>query len=87
VFDAFHILRPYPNFKPLSAMLAFQELSGGLSLQDVLQNYTLSAARAIFEDDILGSIEPGKMPGLILLSNTDTVTLRLTKNSTIKVLV
>lgn len=94
-FATYHTLRPDKDFNMLKIMLALQGLSLVRSpesipertLQEVLQEYTLSAAEAIFEDDILGSIEPGKTPGLNLLSNTEPGTFRLKENSTLRVLV
>jgi imidazolonepropionase-like amidohydrolase len=68
-------------------MLELQGLSSHRSLLDVLPAFTLNAAEALFEDDVLGSIEPGKTPGLNLISNTEPGTFRLSGKSTFRVLV
>ena len=86
VLATFHSTRPKQNLNILEAMLALQELSSDRSLLDVIPAYTLKAAEALFEDNNLGSIEPGKKPGLNLLSNMEPGTFRLTGKSTIKVL-
>jgi hypothetical protein len=70
----------------LRAMKRWQDRPGRPSVPDMLPAFTLEAARALFEDHSLGSIEPGKTPGLNLLSGTEPGTLRLTAESTLKVL-
>ncbi len=57
------------------------------SLPELLPEYTLQAAREIFEEEVLGSIEPGKTPGLILVSGLDAQTLKPLDNAMMKVLV
>jgi hypothetical protein len=87
VLATFHSTRPKENLNILEAMLALQELSSEHTLLDVLPAYTLKAAEAIFEDNTMGSIEPGKTPGLNLLSDTEAGTFRLSGKSTFRVLV
>lgn len=41
-----------------------------IPLQLVLQWATINGARALERDDVLGSFEPGKKPGIVLLDNT-----------------
>ena len=82
----FHGLRPREDLDILASMLAWQNLSENHTLLDILPVFTLHAAAALFEDHRLGSIEPGKTPGLNLLSNADTATFRLTGDSTVRVL-
>lgn len=45
-----------------------------LSLAVLLQAATLNGAKALGMDDILGSFEKGKKPGVLLLENTATIT-------------
>jgi hypothetical protein len=87
VLDTFHSPRPKQNLNILETMLEWQGSSSQLSLLDVLPAFTLNAAEALFEDDALGSIEPGKTPGLNLISNTEPGTFRLSRKSTFRVLV
>ncbi len=82
-----HNPRPKQNLNILEAMLALQELSSHRSLLEVLPAFTLNAAEALFVDDAMGSIEPGKVPGLNLLLNTEPGTFRLSGKSTFRVLV
>ncbi|MEY3577708.1 MAG: hypothetical protein RL394_1293 [Bacteroidota bacterium] len=41
-----------------------------IPLQLILQWATINGARALERDDVLGSFEPGKKPGIVLLDNT-----------------
>ena len=50
-------------------------VGGGPSLEEVLRWATVSAAEALGIDDTLGSIEPGKRPGLVLLKGVDMDTM------------
>jgi len=87
ILAVYHSTRPDQNLNMLEAMLAWQESSSERSLLDTLPAYTLMAAEALFEDHTLGSIEPGKTPGLNLLSYTEPGTFRLTGKTTLRVLV
>ena len=86
-WNTFHALRTENHPNMLEILLAWQESSPGHDLGLVLPEFTMHAARALFEDERLGSIEPGKKPGLNLLSNTEPGTLRLSPKTTLKVLV
>jgi hypothetical protein len=79
--------RPEQNPDILASMYAMQESVSECSLQDVIAAYTLTAAEVLFEDNNLGSIEPGKKPGLILLSNLEPGTFKLSGKSTLRVLI
>jgi len=83
----FQITRPEEKPNIVEAMLTLQELSQERTLLDVLPAYTQIAAEAIFEDHHLGSIEKGKKPGLNLLSDMEPGTFKLTRKSSIRVLV
>jgi hypothetical protein len=87
VLATFHIPRPKQVPNILEAMLDLQESSPGYSLPDVIPAFTLKAAEILFEEQTLGSIEPGKIPGLNLISNIEPGTFRLTGESTFRVLV
>jgi hypothetical protein len=67
----------------------FQDKQEERSFEDVLKTYTLEAAQALFEEDTLGSIEPGKRPGLNLIAPVEILSgkrIRLMENSTLKML-
>jgi hypothetical protein len=87
ILPAFHFPVPDKDLNILSTMMMWQDLWDQSSLLDVLPAFTIDAAKALFEDKTLGSIEPGKTPGLNLLSNTEPGTFRLTAESTFRVLV
>jgi hypothetical protein len=87
VLLAFPYPRPEQNPNILAAMFSMQELSSECSLLDVIPAYTLNAARALFEENHLGSIEPGKKPGLNLVSNMEPGTFKLSGESTFRVLI
>jgi len=87
VMTTFHIKKHGQNLNILEVMLALQEFYTEGSLLDVIPAYTLNAAEAIFENNNLGSIEPGKNPGLNLLSQVEPGTFKLTGKSSLKVLI
>jgi hypothetical protein len=87
VLATFNCARPKQNFNILEVMIVLQGLSSERSLLDVIPDYTLNAAKALFEDNDLGSIEPGKKPGLNLLLNMEPGTFKLTEKSTFRVLI
>ncbi len=72
-----NVVQPVKPLQPLSGLpsettLVVIEIMRtaypGKTLLECLPDFTMEAARAIFEEDELGSIEPGKKPGLNLLS-------------------
>jgi hypothetical protein len=87
ILPTFHGFRPADDLNVLASILAWQESFKKQSLMDILPLFTSHAATALFEDYRLGSIEPGKVPGLNLLTNADTAKFRLTGDSVVKVLV
>jgi len=77
------------NTSFLKKLYTTQENLLDADLNDILPMCTLDAARAIFEDHNLGSIEPGKSPGLNLISNVDFSRgsgIKLQTNSELEVL-
>jgi cytosine/adenosine deaminase-related metal-dependent hydrolase len=67
----------------LGELKILQENFPLLSLEDLIGWATLNGARALGETKNYGSIEPGKKPGLLLLNNTDLVSLRLLPESSV----
>ena len=57
------------------------------NLMELLPVVTIDAAVSIFEDELLGSIEPGKQPGLNLITGYDPDTLTPAANTMLRVLV
>ncbi len=58
-----------------------------ISLSKVLSLATLNGAKALGFDDILGSFEKGKTPGINLITNIDFDRMQLSEKSTVEVLV
>jgi aminodeoxyfutalosine deaminase len=71
----------------LSEMITLQEAFPEISLQEIVAWATINGARAIGTENIHGSIEPGKRPGLLLIENCDLSALRLNPGSKIKRLI
>ena len=69
----------------LSEMKAIHERYPGIPLQKLLTWGTLNGARFLGVDDMLGSLEPGKRPGLNLISNVKS--MNFTADSTVTPLV
>ncbi|MFC2113409.1 hypothetical protein ACFLTA_09090 [Bacteroidota bacterium] len=55
-------------------------------IEKMISAFTLDAAAEIFEEDVLGSIEPGKYPGLNLVSGLKTNELLVGEKTVLKVL-
>jgi cytosine/adenosine deaminase-related metal-dependent hydrolase len=58
-----------------------------IPIEDLVSWATINGARAIGEQDLLGSIEPGKKPGLLLIENVDLQNMRLLPESTVRRLI
>jgi len=61
----------------LTEMRLLHDAAPDISLDEVIRWGTINGARALKMSDALGSIEPGKKPGLLLIENADLVNLRL----------
>lgn len=68
----------------LTEMVTLQQNFPELGLEELVQWASLNGAKALGIDDIFGSFEPGKKPGINLISGIDFKTFRLTANSKIK---
>lgn len=71
-----HILSMVEEFK------CIQQHFPSLCLETILQWACLNGAAALGKRDILGSFEPGKKPGAVLIDHIDFSTMRLTAEST-----
>lgn len=54
-----------------------------LQIEELVRWATLNGARALGEDNGYGKIEPGKRPGLLLLTNVDLINMKLLPESTV----
>ncbi len=69
----------------LEEMKTIQENAAQVDLASLLQWATVNGARALQMNDVLGSFEKGKRPGIVLIENTSG--LRLTEpSSSIRIL-
>jgi cytosine/adenosine deaminase-related metal-dependent hydrolase len=71
----------------LGELKILQENFPLLSLGEIIRWSTLNGAKALGESDQFGSIEAGRKPGLLLLSDIDLINLRLLPQSTVKRLI
>jgi len=55
-----------------------------VKLDELFAWATLNGAKALHIDDRFGSFEPGKKPGINLISGVDFKTMRLTEKSIVK---
>jgi cytosine/adenosine deaminase-related metal-dependent hydrolase len=55
-----------------------------IPLDEIIQWGTINGARALKMDDTLGSIEPGKKPGLLLIEEVDLARLRFKADSRVR---
>ncbi|TDO03698.1 hypothetical protein [Sunxiuqinia elliptica] len=94
-YRKFPFLAPFKALQPqrlntekdlLSWLIAIQQTDEKISLQRLLATFTIEAAKAIDLDKEMGSLSPGKRPGLMLISGMDYQQLRLTSKSHLKVL-
>jgi cytosine/adenosine deaminase-related metal-dependent hydrolase len=53
----------------------------GVKLEELISWATINGARALASDDIFGSIEPGKKPGLLVIENVDFSNMKLLPDS------
>lgn len=68
----------------LTELRLLHEAAPDTPLEEVIRWGTINGARALKMDETLGSIEPGKKPGLLLLENVDLVNLRLLPQSRVR---
>lgn len=63
------------------SMIANMRLLGDVPLAELLTYATLNGAKALGIDEVKGSIEVGKRPGLVVISNVDMEHMQLTDQS------
>ncbi|MBN1107292.1 MAG: amidohydrolase family protein [Bacteroidales bacterium] len=71
----------------LYEMKLIQDNFRDIGLEELIRWATLNGARALCADDELGTIEPGKKPGLLLLEGADLEGFKLLPGTTVKRLV
>jgi cytosine/adenosine deaminase-related metal-dependent hydrolase len=58
-----------------------------ISIEDLVSWATINGARALGEQELFGSIEPGKKPGLLLIENVDLQNMKLLPESFVRRLI
>lgn len=71
----------------LEELLAFQNARPEVSLSNLLCWAGINGAKALGIDSWFGSFEEGKKPGVLLIENADLTSLKLRKESRVRVLV
>jgi cytosine/adenosine deaminase-related metal-dependent hydrolase len=75
------------NLSILEEMKMIQQHAPDISLETLLLWASLNGAQALGFDQILGSFEKGKKPGINLVTGIDFENLRFTGESEVKVIV
>ena len=65
----------------LNELKILQEEFPDISLEELIKWSTINGAMALGADNMAGSIEPGKKPGLVLIRDTDLVSMKLLASS------
>jgi imidazolonepropionase-like amidohydrolase len=71
----------------LSELIELQRSYPGTTFQEMIAWASVNGARALGIDSWAGTIEPGKRPGLLLISDTDLANLKLTDKSKVRRLI
>jgi cytosine/adenosine deaminase-related metal-dependent hydrolase len=79
-------LTSYQNLSVLRELITLQQHFPELTIGKLAEWACLNGARALGIDNRYGSFEPGKKPGINLITGLDLQQLKLTQNSKIKVL-
>ena len=70
----------------LREMIILQHRSPGITMQELVEYACLNGARALGISNLFGSFEPGKNPGVNLITGVDLRHLRLTPHSRLQVI-
>lgn len=82
-----HIFSFNMNVPIMGELITTQLKFPGVSFDDLIRCYTLNPALALRMDQHAGSFNPGKKPGINLISNFDFNEMKLTEKSELKVIV
>jgi imidazolonepropionase-like amidohydrolase len=75
------------NLSVLSELITLQENFLGIASVEMFSWACINGAKALGIDNVYGSFEPGKKPGINLISDVDLRNLRLTSKSNVKRLI
>ena len=68
----------------LGELKLLHEAAPGIPLDEIIRWGTINGAQALKMDGTLGSIEPGKKPGLLFIEEVDLARLRLLPDSRVR---
>jgi imidazolonepropionase-like amidohydrolase len=68
----------------ITGLRLLQDATPRLPVGEIIRWGTINGARALKMDDTLGSVEPGKRPGLLLVEPFDLVNMRLLPESRVR---
>lgn len=71
----------------ITELRLLQEAAPGIPADEIFRWGTVNGARALKMDNLLGSIEPGKRPGLMLVEPFDLIGMRLLPDSRVRRLI
>lgn len=71
----------------LAELKTLQHHFPSLTLEDLVRWASSNGARALRKEEVYGTIELGKKPGLLLLENVDLINMRLQPETTVKRLI
>lgn len=71
----------------ITQLRLLQDAAPEIPVEEIIRWGTINGARVLRMDNTLGSIEPGKKPGLLLVEPFDLVNMRLIPESRIRRLV
>ncbi|KPK87529.1 MAG: hypothetical protein AMS27_02200 [Bacteroides sp. SM23_62_1] len=77
----------HTHYPIISELIILQSKIPSLSINELLRSCTINPARALKMDKYLGSLEPGKAPGINLITNIDFSEMKLTEKSELKALI
>jgi len=75
------------NYPIISELITLQFKIPWLLIDELIQLCTINPARALKMDHRLGSFEPGKAPGINLITHIDFKEMKLTEKSELKVII
>jgi cytosine/adenosine deaminase-related metal-dependent hydrolase len=67
----------------LQELITLQHRFPDLKIEELVSWATINGARALRSDDLFGTIEPGKKPGLLILEDVDLKNMKLLPESTV----
>jgi hypothetical protein len=96
LFESFPLFNEFKKVMPsqlagyqgvLEWMKAIQRANSKVSLDDLIRLFSLETARVLGCQDEMGTLDPGKRPGILLIDRMDYRNLKLSPDSRVKRLI